>query len=50
MVLASSAGSTPRLKVALAWGSRSMRRVFRPETATEALRLTAVVVLPQPPF
>src|SRR5690554_1425480 len=35
---------------ALAWGSRSTRSVRRSETANEAARLTAVVVLPTPPF
>ncbi len=34
----------------LACGSRSMSSVFRPRMASAAARLTAVVVLPTPPF
>ena len=34
----------------LAWGSQSMTRVRCSEAAREAPRLTAVVVLPTPPF
>ena len=34
----------------LAWGSRSMRSVLLPRSASAAARLTAVVVLPTPPF
>ena len=36
--------------VLLAWGSRSMRRVFFCRSANAAARLIAVVVLPTPPF
>ena len=36
--------------VLLAWGSRSMRRVFMPFWARAAARLMAVVVFPTPPF
>src|SRR5688500_11024656 len=40
----------PRPVVALPCGSRSARRVGRPARASPAARLTAVVVLPTPPF
>src|ERR1035437_865244 len=40
----------PRPLVALACGSRSNSRTRRPTAATQAARLTAVVVLPTPPF
>src|SRR4051794_29261938 len=40
----------PRPTVALAWGSMSMSRAGYPASATQAARLTAVVVLPTPPF
>src|SRR5687767_14402927 len=40
----------PRPVVALPCGSRSARRVGRPARARPAARLTAVVVLPTPPF
>src|SRR5205807_5628745 len=50
MVLVRRPGSTPRLTVALACGSRSMRRTRRLLTARQAARLTAVVVFPHPPF
>src|SRR6476620_9110855 len=36
--------------VELAWGSRSMRSVGLPRSASAAARLMAVVVLPTPPF
>ena len=35
---------------AFPWGSASMSRVFCSATASDAARLTAVVVLPTPPF
>lgn len=40
----------PSAVLALPWGSRSMTRVLRPWSARAAARLTAVVVLPTPPF
>src|SRR5437660_9448410 len=40
----------PSAVLALPWGSRSMTRVLSPCTASAAARLTAVVVLPTPPF
>src|SRR5581483_2172561 len=40
----------PRALVALAWGSRSTSRVWIFFSARAAPRLTAVVVLPTPPF
>jgi len=40
----------PAAVVALPWGSRSMRRTFLFVAARLAARLTAVVVLPTPPF
>src|SRR5438270_6923430 len=40
----------PRWVVAWAWGSRSMTPTRRPHSARAAARLTAVVVLPTPPF
>ena len=43
-------GSMPRWVVAWAWGSRSMTQTRRPHSARAAARLTAVVVLPTPPF
>ena len=49
-VAASAALSIPRPEVAFAWGSQSTRRVGFSKTASEADRLTAVVVLPTPPF
>src|ERR1700680_2542796 len=42
--------STPLPMVALPWGSRSMSSTRRRVAAREAARLTAVVVLPTPPF
>src|SRR5262245_3671610 len=36
--------------VLLAWGSRSMRSVGLPRSASAAARLIAVVVFPTPPF
>src|SRR5207248_1791266 len=41
---------TPRPLVALPCGSRSTSRTLRSCAASEAARLTAVVVLPTPPF
>src|SRR5437899_8261513 len=41
---------TPNPVVALPCGSRSTRRVGRSARASPAARLTAVVVLPTPPF
>src|SRR5207244_4415972 len=43
-------GWTPRWVVAWACGSRSSRQTRRPAWASAAARLTAVVVLPTPPF
>ena len=40
----------PRPVVALPWGSRSTTRTRNPSSARPAPRLTAVVVLPTPPF
>jgi len=40
----------PSPEVAFACGSRSTRRTRSPASARHALRLTAVVVLPTPPF
>src|SRR6185312_187682 len=40
----------PLPMVAFPWGSRSMSRTRRRVAAREAARLTAVVVLPTPPF
>src|ERR1700733_3597865 len=42
--------STPLPMVALPWGSRSMSSTRRRVAASDAARLTAVVVLPTPPF
>ena len=42
--------SMPSAVLALPCGSRSMTRVFRPCSASAAATLTAVVVLPTPPF
>src|SRR5438093_8178773 len=42
--------SMPTPLVELPWGSASMSSVFRSAVASEAARLTAVVVLPTPPF
>src|SRR5882762_8934037 len=42
--------SMPTPLVELPCGSASMSSVFRSATASEAARLTAVVVLPTPPF
>ena len=42
--------SAPRATVALHCGSRSTSSVCAPDAATQAARLTAVVVLPTPPF
>src|ERR1700685_2623332 len=50
MVLRRRSGVKPSAAVALAWGSRSMSRVRQPAWARQAARLTAVVVLPTPPF
>src|SRR3954469_21154228 len=47
---ATVAGSTPRCRVAWAWGSRSTISTRRPREARPAPRLTVVVVLPTPPF
>src|SRR3954467_9214039 len=43
-------GSHPGWVVAWACGSRSMTQTRRPHSARAAARLTAVVVLPTPPF
>ncbi|COX72032.1 Uncharacterised protein [Mycobacterium tuberculosis] len=40
----------PNAVLALPWGSRSITSVLRPCTASAAAILTAVVVLPTPPF
>src|SRR6476661_1637115 len=40
----------PTPLVAFPWGSASRRRVRRSAMASEAARLTAVVVFPTPPF
>src|SRR5690606_4394810 len=40
----------PREVAAFPWGSRSRRRARYPLMAREAARLTALVVLPTPPF
>ena len=42
--------STPKPEEALPCGSKSTRRTFLPVSARHALKLTAVVVLPTPPF
>ena len=42
--------SPPTATVALHCGSRSTSRVWEPDAATQAATLTAVVVLPTPPF
>src|SRR2546422_4120019 len=42
--------ATPRPLVALPCGSRSTSSTRRSETASDAARLTAVVVFPTPPF
>ena len=42
--------SAPSATVALHWGSRSTSSVCEPPSATQAATLTAVVVLPTPPF
>ena len=41
---------SPSATVALHWGSRSTSSVRQPASATQAARLTAVVVFPTPPF
>ena len=46
----SAAGSSPRWSVRWAWGSRSMSITRWPASARAAPTLTAVVVLPTPPF
>ena len=50
MVLSDSSRLIPSAEPALPCGSRSMRSVRRSLAAREAARLTAVVVLPTPPF
>src|SRR5579859_4068402 len=51
MVFGSSSGSLmPMLIVRCAWASRSIRRTRCSRSARAAPRLTAVVVLPTPPF
>src|ERR1700679_1738333 len=50
MELRLSSRWTPSPEVALAWGSQSTRRIFKPSKAKQAARLMAVVVLPTPPF
>ena len=45
-----AAGATPRPLVALHWGSTSTTSAVRPDLASPAARLIAVVVLPTPPF
>src|SRR5262252_3818730 len=50
MAPASSRLENPMPEVALAWGSRSIRRTFWSYAASAAERLMAVVVLPTPPF
>ena len=42
--------SPPSVTVALHCGSRSTSSVWAPEAATQEATLTAVVVLPTPPF
>src|SRR5216683_1907153 len=42
--------ATPTPLVAFPWGSRSTSSTRRSETASDAARLTAVVVFPTPPF
>ena len=42
--------SMPSAVEALPWGSRSMTSTRAPDWASAAARLTAVVVLPTPPF
>ena len=42
--------ATPSPSVALACGSMSTSRVSKPASAMQAATLTAVVVLPTPPF
>ena len=42
--------STPRAVQAFPWGSRSITKTLRPPIASAAATLTAVVVLPTPPF
>ena len=46
----SSGFFTPRLTVKLPCGSASTSKTFLPESASPTPRLTAVVVLPTPPF
>src|ERR1700690_1017168 len=45
-----SSRTKPRPEEALAWGSQSTSRTFRPSNARQAARLMAVVVFPTPPF
>ena len=42
--------SSPKPEVALAWGSKSHRRTFRPSSCSAAVRFTAEGVFPTPPF
>ena len=49
-VLASRSFGSPSATVALHCGSRSTSSVRQPASATQAARLTAVVVFPTPPF
>ena len=49
-MLSPSRFSAPRPLVALACGSRSISRTRLRRSARQAARLTAVVVLPTPPF
>ena len=42
--------STPIPEVAFAWGSKSQSSTFLPRSVKAAVRFTAVVVLPTPPF
>src|ERR1700757_4934567 len=46
----SSTPCKPNELVAFAWGSRSTSKIRLPDSANAALRFTAVVVLPTPPF
>ena len=43
-------GGAPSALVALAWASTSTSSARAPRSASAAARLTAVVVLPTPPF
>ncbi len=49
-VVARSRPETPRPPDAFAWGSTSTSSTRAPASARQAARLTAVVVLPTPPF